>query len=231
MLTHPLTARRLPGSRFANDWPDERYADRELAGRQLAERLFAYRGGRALVLALPPGGIIVGYELARALRLPLDVLVGREFNTPPYPAIAAGAICEGGGLCLNRAVLRLPSVTPEVVWDEARRAREELVDLVERYRGDRPLPPLGRRPIILVDDGLGDGLLQLASIQSLRRAHARRCVVATPHATSAAARHVTHVADELVTLDAVGEEHDDQAIHWRYLLGDDEMALLLNSSF
>jgi putative phosphoribosyl transferase len=230
MLTHPLTARRLPGVRFADAWPDERYADRELAGRQLAERLFAYRGSRALVLALPPGGIIVGRELARTLRLPLDVLVGREFSTPPYPATPAGAICEGGGLCLNRAALRLPGVTPEVVWGEARRAREELVDLVERYRGDRPLPPLGRRPIILVDDGLGDGLLQLAAMQSLRHAHAHRCVVATPHATALAAKRVNRLADDLVALD-IFEEHNDQAFHWRYLLGDDEMALLLNSSF
>src|SRR5689334_5588861 len=90
---------------------DERYADRAAAARLLAEQLRAYRGELALVLALPPGGVVVGGALARVLRLPLDVLVARVFSAPIYPALVAGAISEGGGLCFNRAALRRPGVT------------------------------------------------------------------------------------------------------------------------
>jgi putative phosphoribosyl transferase len=209
-----------------DDWYDDCYADRVTAGRRLAERLSAYRGSRALVLALPPGGVLVAGELAHALRLPLDVLVAREFSAPHYPAIVAGALSEGGGLCLNRVALRLPKVTPDEMWIEARRMRAELAELVVRYRGDRPLPALGRRLVILVDDGLGDGLPQLAALQSLRQAHVRRCVVATPRATKAAQQCVARQCDDLIALEVI-EDGDAGAGAWRRLVGDDETPALL----
>jgi putative phosphoribosyl transferase len=81
---------------------DDRYADRAAVGRRLAELLLRYRGGRALVLALPPGGVAVAGELARALRLPFDVLVARELVVRPYPAVVAGALSEGGGCVSTR---------------------------------------------------------------------------------------------------------------------------------
>src|SRR5215207_4681553 len=131
---------------------DDRYADRAAAGRALAARLQSYRGGRAIVLALPPGGVAAGGELARALRLPLDVLIAREFVLQPYPAIIAAALSEGGGLCVNAALLRLPGVSFAGLWSEARRTRQEIETLIVTYRSGRPLPALGRRPLILVDD-------------------------------------------------------------------------------
>jgi hypothetical protein len=80
---------------------EDRYADRAATGRRLAELLFRYQGGRALVLALPPGGVAVAGELARVLRLPLEVLVARDLVVHPYPAVVVGALSEGGGLYLN----------------------------------------------------------------------------------------------------------------------------------
>src|SRR5262245_20878751 len=157
---------------------DERYADRSAAGRQLAQLLQPDRDSRALVLALPPGGAIVAGEVARALRLPLDVLVVREIAIRPYPGLVAGALSEGGGLCLNRALFRLPDASLNAFWREARRTAHEIRALVELYRHGRLLPALQRRSVILVDDGLGDGLVQLAALRALRRMHAARCVVA-----------------------------------------------------
>jgi len=207
---------------------DDRYADRAAAGRDLAALLQPYRGGRAIVLALPPGGVAAGGELARALRLPLDVLIAREFVIRPYPAIVAGALSEGGGLCMNAALLRLPGVSLTGLWSEARRARQEIETLIATYRRGRPLPSLGRRPVILVDDGLNTGLLQLAALAALRQYHPQRCIVATPFGTPAALGRVARMADELVTLTHGTGEHQDAITHWQQALGDDDAATLLH---
>jgi putative phosphoribosyl transferase len=206
---------------------DDRYADRAAAGRELATLLQPYRGGRAIVLALPPGGIAVAGALARALRLPLDVLVAREFVIQPYPSIVAGALSEGGGLCMNAALLRLPGVPISRLWDEACRTRREIEALITVYRTGRRLPSLGRRPVILVDDGLDNGLLQLAALAALRRYHPQRCIVATPYSTQSALGHITHMANELVTLPHATGERQDAIKHWQYALGDDDAAALL----
>jgi len=207
---------------------DDRYADRAAAGRALAALLQQYRGGRAIVLALPPGGIAAGGELARALRLPLDVLICREFVIRPYPAIVAGALSEGGGLCVNAAVLRLPGVSLTGIWSEARRAYRENKSLIAVYRNGRALPSLGRRPVILVDDGLSNGLLQLAALAALRRWHPQRCIVATPYGTPSALGHIARMADELVTLAHSTDKRVAAITHWRHPLGDDDAAALLH---
>src|SRR5262245_47028468 len=139
----PLTAARWGGLVVGG----ERVADRAAAGRLLAEQLHAYRGERALVLALPPGGVAVGGELARTLRLPLDVLVARVFSAPAYPTLVLGAFSEGGGLCFNRSALRLPEVALSLAWSAARHARHEVIALVAAYRGARRLPLLKGRSI------------------------------------------------------------------------------------
>lgn len=209
---------------------DDRDAERAAAGRRLAEHLQQYRGSRAIVLALPPGGVAVAGEVAQALRLPLDVLIARPFAVRPYPALVAGALSEGGGLCFNAAVLRLPGVSPRDLWREASRAQREIAVLIAAYRRGRPLTALARRPVILVDDGLDGGLLQLAALQALRRQHPHRCIVATPYSTSNAAQLVAQRADALVTLTTVANEAQDEVSPWRHTLSDDEAALLFERS-
>jgi putative phosphoribosyl transferase len=205
---------------------DARYADQAAAGRRLAEQLQQYRGSRAIVLALPPSGVAVAGEVARALRLPLDVLIARGFAVRPYPTLVAGALSEGGGLCFNAAVLRLPGVSLSTVWREASRAQREITAMVAAYRHGRPLPTLARRPVILVDDGLANGLIQLAALRALRHLHPQRCIVATLHGTTAALQIVARHADALVTLTTEANEALDAASRWCQALGDDEAALL-----
>jgi putative phosphoribosyl transferase len=224
MLTQPTTDSEISTSSLLD--VDERYADRSAAGRQLAQRLLPDRDSRALVLALPPGGVIVAGEVARALRLPLDVLVAREIAIRPYPALVAGALCEGGGLCLNRAVFRLPGATLNAFWREARRAAREIAALIELYRHGVSLPLLQRRSVILVDDGLGDGLVQLAAIRALRRMHAARCVVATPCATPEAIQRVARRADLVLALSGAAAGQQDGHRHWSHPLDDDAAAAL-----
>jgi predicted phosphoribosyltransferase len=187
----------------------EGYGDGVRVGRQLATRLLEYRGGHALLLALSQSSVVAAAEVARALRLQWDVLIARELFVPPYPTIPIGALCEGGGLCLNRAGLRLPSVTLDAIWRAAHTTLHDIAGQIEIYRGGRCLPALNRRPVILVDNGLGSGLMQLAALQALRRAHAQRCIVATPGGASGVADRVMRRADELVTLaTAAGEIHE-----------------------
>jgi putative phosphoribosyl transferase len=206
---------------------DDRYAAHAAAGRELAMLLQRYRGGRAIVLALPPGGVVIAGALARALRLPLDVLIAREFVIRPYPMIVAGALSEGGGLCVNAALLRLPRASLADIWREARGMRQEIEALVLAYRHGRTLPALGRRPVILVDDGLSTGLLQLAALVALRHAHAQRCIVATPSGTPTALGRIARLADEIVTPAFVTEKRQEALAHWRHDLGDDAAIALL----
>ena len=207
---------------------DDRYADRAVAGRHLAELLQRYRGSHAMVLALPSGGIAVAGELAHALRLPLDVLVARAFVVRQYPTLAAGALSEGGGLCFNAAVLRLPGVVPDALWREARSTWRELAPLVMRYRHGRALPPLLRRPVILVDDGLGDGLVQLAALAGLRHYHPQSVTLATPSATPAVMQVIARHVATIVALATIPDAHQEARSSWRHMLGDDAAAILLD---
>jgi putative phosphoribosyl transferase len=227
MLTQPISWNGVNHPLLVD--VDERYEDRIAAGRQLAQLLLPDRDSRALVLALPPGGVIVGGEVARALRLPLDVLVVREIAIRPYPALVAGGLSEGGGLCLNRAVLRLPDASLNAFWYEARRTAHEIAALVGLYRHGRSLPPLQRRSVILVDDGMGDGLVQLAALRALRRMHAARCVVATPFATPDAIQRVARRTDLVVALTGGDGDQTTHPRPWRHPLDDEVAAALVET--
>src|SRR5262249_10049482 len=228
MLTQPITWNGVDSPPLVD--VDERYEDRIAAGRELAQLLLPNRDSRAMVLALPPGGVIVAGEVARALRLSLDVLVVREIAIRPYPALVAGALSEGGGLCLNRAVFRLPGASLNAFWPEARRAAHEIRALVERYRQGRSLPPPQRRSVVLVDDGLGGGLVQLGAIRALRHMHAARCVVATPSAAPDAIQRVARRADLVLALSSQAAVQHDGHGQWRHPL-DDEVAAALAEAY
>ncbi|WP_448545363.1 phosphoribosyltransferase family protein [Roseiflexus sp.] len=206
---------------------DDRYEDRALAGRRLASMLRHFRGAHAIVLAIPPGGVAVAGELARSLRLGVEVVVTREFRVRAHPAIAAGAISESGGLCLNGAILRLPGVTPAIVWDVIRAEQAILPDLIQLYRQGRPLPLDIRRPIILVDDGLNSGLAQLAALQALRRYHPVACILATPRADPSILSIVRPWVDDAVTLDLHSSGTPHIVDGWQTPLSDDDAAVLL----
>jgi putative phosphoribosyl transferase len=208
---------------------EERYADRLAAGWQLAQLLLPTRDSRGLVLALSPGGVIVAGEVARALRLPLDVLVVREIVIRPYPALVAGALSEGGGLCLNRAVLRLPDATLSAFWREAQRTAHEIATLVGLYRQGRRLPALQRRTVIVVDDGLGVGLEQLAALAALRQRHVGQCIVATPYATAGALQRVARRAEQVVALSSSEAVEREGHGLWRHTLDDTVAAMLLST--
>ena len=123
-------------------------------------------------------------------------------------------------------MFRLPGATLNAFWREARRTAREIAALVALYRHNRSLPLLQRRCVILVDDGLGDGLIQLAAIRALRRMHAARCVVATPYATPDAIQRVARRADLVIALSSTAAGRQNGHGYWGHPLDDDVAAVL-----
>jgi predicted phosphoribosyltransferase len=178
-----------------------RFRDRRDAGRQLAERLREYRGRPdVLVLALPRGGVPVGFEVARALGAPLDVLVVRKLGLPGNEELAMGAIASGEVRVLNPDVVEQLRIPEPVIERVAAQEQLELERREELFRGGRAgIDPAGRT-VILVDDGLATGSTMKAAIQALRQRHPAEIVVAVPAAPAQTCREMGDLADRVVCL-------------------------------
>jgi predicted phosphoribosyltransferase len=175
------------------------YADRREAGTVLAAELGKYRGrSDVVVLALPRGGVPVGYEVARALDAPLDVFVVRKLGAPGHRELAMGAIASGGVRVLNRDVIGWYRISPAAI--EAT-AREELAELERRERayreGRKPLEVAGRT-VLLIDDGLATGSSMKAAVQAVCSRGPARIVVAVPVGASQTCSELRELADEVV---------------------------------
>jgi erythromycin esterase-like protein/predicted phosphoribosyltransferase len=176
-------------------------SDRAHAGRVLAERLRRYAGrDDVVVLALPRGGVPVAFEIAQALRVPLDVFLVRKLGVPGHEEMALGAIASGGVRVLNDALIESLGIPRE--WVEAIDAKEmrELARRERAYRGDLPPPDLTDRVVILVDDGLATGSTMVAAIRAVRQDQPERVVVAVPVAPPEVCAALEEEADEVLCL-------------------------------
>ncbi|MFD1537814.1 phosphoribosyltransferase [Nonomuraea guangzhouensis] len=192
------------------------FADRAQAGEMLAERL---RGARnPLVLALPRGGVAVAVPIVRGIGGRLDVLVTRKIGYPPTPELGVGAIAEGGEPVFDLLLLRRLGMTPASVAEVVAEERRELARRVKVYRGDRPLPDIAGREVIVVDDGLATGATARAALRAVRVARPGRLTLAVPVGARDTVEAMREEADEVVVLRmpadfrAVGQwyEHFDQ---------------------
>jgi predicted phosphoribosyltransferase len=177
----------------------QRFRNRTDAGRQLAEKLAAYahRPG-VLVLALPRGGVPVGFEVARKLGAPLDVFLVRKLGVPGYEELAMGAVATGGVRVLNDEIVRGLGISEHEIDAAAARELQELARRQRLYRGDRPLPDIAGRTIILVDDGLATGATMRAAIAAVRQQQPARIVVAVPTASPDTCEALKAEADDVV---------------------------------
>ncbi|HEY3065276.1 MAG TPA: phosphoribosyltransferase [Methylomirabilota bacterium] len=174
------------------------FHDRHDAGRRLAEKLRAYAGTSAMVLALPRGGVPVAAEVADRLGLPLDVFVVRKLGVPGYPELAMGALANGGVRVLNADVVQALGITPDLIETVARREATELARRERAYRGDQPSLDVDGRTVILVDDGLATGATMRAGIAALRARGAAHVVVAVPVGAPETCAALAADADEVV---------------------------------
>jgi putative phosphoribosyl transferase len=177
------------------------FRDRHDAGKRLAERLLHYREAKdTIVIALPRGGVVLGYDISLALRLPLDVLITRKLGTPSNPELAMGALAETGYLHMNTDVIREYHVTKADLDEETRRQKSEIHRRTQRYRGGRELPSLKGQTVILVDDGIATGATFYASLGALIKSETARLVAAVPVAPPRVVDELKTLVDEIVVL-------------------------------
>jgi predicted phosphoribosyltransferase len=192
------------------------FRDRRDAGRRLADKLGAYANRTdVIVLALPRGGAPVGFEVASALGVPLDVFIVRKLGLPGQEELAIGAIATGGVRVLDRDLIRVARVSDADVERVTVAEQAELERRERQYRGDRPFPDVRNKTVILVDDGLATGSSMRAGVQALRQEGAGRIVVAVPVAAPETCDAFREIADDIICAEtpepfrAVGLWYDD----------------------
>jgi putative phosphoribosyl transferase len=178
---------------------EARYRDRTEAGRELASKLLEYADrADVIVLALPRGGVPVAYEVAKALRAPLDVFVVRKLGVPGHEEYAMGAIATGGVRVLDERVMRAAGVTRAELEAVTAAEQRELERRERQFRGNRPPPDVAGRTAILVDDGLATGSTMRAAVEALREEGAARVIVAVPIAPPETCDAFRDIVDDIV---------------------------------
>ncbi|ALA59219.1 phosphoribosyltransferase [Nitrospira moscoviensis] len=178
---------------------DEVFRDRREAGVQVASLLAGYRGRRdVVVLGLPRGGVPVAFDIAKALAVPLDVMVVRKLGVPGYEELAMGAIATGGVRVLHEEVVRQAGITPDMLAAVSAREQQELARRERVFAGGRPEVEIRGRTVILVDDGLATGSTMRAAVAAARQRGAARVIVAVPVASAEACDELRAEADEVI---------------------------------
>lgn len=174
--------------------------DRTDAGKQLAKKLSQYRGQDAVVLALPRGGVVVGFEVARELSARLDIIAIRKIGHPFHPEYAIGAVDEHGARILNE--MEAANVDKDWLKQETEREVEEAKRRSNVYRGGKSAEKLEDKILILVDDGIATGLTMQLAVRSVKAQAPAKIVVAVPVASADSLRALKDEgADEVLVLE------------------------------
>jgi len=151
-----------------------------------------------IVLALPRGGVPVGFEIAQALHVPLDVIVVRKLGVPGQEELAMGAIATGGICILNKDVVQFLNIPDEVIDEITAQELQELERREHLYRGERPAYDVGGRTVILVDDGIATGATMHAAVAAIKQRQPTRIIIAVPTAAPSTCDEFAAEVDELV---------------------------------
>lgn len=190
------------------------FKNRVDAGKQLASALKPVSKD-AIVLAIPRGGMVVGFEVAKALGVQLDVVITRKIGAPDNPELAIGAVAEDGTAILDDGLVRMLQVSKGYISEEVEKQKMEIKRRLLRYRGDMPYPILEDREVIVVDDGVATGSTLKAAIMSIRKKRAKTIIVAVPVGPLNTVNELKRIVDNLVCLQtpepfyAIGEFYDD----------------------
>lgn len=178
------------------------FANRKSAGRQLATRLQHLRAEKPVVLALPRGGVPVGFEIAEELDAPLDLVLVRKIGVPWQPELAVGAVVDGADpqVIINDTLAAELGIHENYITSETARQLNEIERRRKVYLGDRPPVPLAGRTIIVVDDGIATGSTVRTALRAIGNAGAGKVVLAVPVAPNDALEELTDEVDEVICL-------------------------------
>lgn len=181
------------------------FKDQVSAGELLAEELQEYKGKKAIILAIPRGGVATGAGVVKKLGLPLEVIVTRKIGAPDNPELAIGAVGETkGSLWLNGKLVKELGVSQDYLDSEIKIQKLEIKRRERIYReGKKPLD-LKNKMVILVDDGLATGATMMAAVREVRNMEAGKVVVAVPVAPPDTVERLKREADEVVSLETPG---------------------------
>jgi putative phosphoribosyl transferase len=191
------------------------FADRIDAGKRLASGLANFAGKNAIVLAIPRGGVVVGYEIAKALNSPLDVIIPRKIGAPGNPELAIGAMTEDGTIILDDALIRYMGVPVDYIKEESELQKREIERRLRFYRQNEPYPNLRGHDVIIVDDGIATGSTMKAALASVKSRGAKTVTVAVPVAPPSTIKELKKQADRVVCLytpeyfQAIGQFYTD----------------------
>lgn len=177
------------------------FKDRSDAGRQLAEKLKDYKGKKkTVVIALPRGGVVLGYEIAKVLNLPLDIVVPRKIGHPHNPEYAIGAITESGEGIFNKQEKK--QVDPQWLKSAIAKEKKEARRRLKMYRsGKNPVDLYGKQ-VLIIDDGIATGLTMRAAVKSVKIKNPDKIIVAVPVAARDSLEKIKKEVDEVICLDA-----------------------------
>ena len=191
------------------------FTDRVEAGKRLALSLKDFSGKKGVVLAIPRGGVVVGSVIAKALHLPLDVIIPRKLGAPDNPELAIGAVAEDGTAILDAKLIKYLGVSREYIKEETERQKNEIERRLKLYRQDTSYPDLEGLDVIVVDDGIATGSTMKAALASVKNRGAASVTVAVPVGPPSTIQELNEMADRVVCLympeffQAIGEFYDD----------------------
>jgi len=178
------------------------FKDRHEAGKLLAKELKKYKNNKhAIILAIPRGGLEIGYELAKELSLPLDILITKKIGYPGNPEYAIGAVGHGNEYIMNEDEILRSNIPESYIKSEVKRLSKEVEERYERYRGRKNLPVLKDKIVIVTDDGIATGYTMMLSLQIIKKQEPKKIIAAIPVGPLEGIDNLNQVADEVVCLE------------------------------
>ena len=175
------------------------FEDRLEAGKLLAEKLKKYKNKEAIVLAIPRGGLEVGFQISKKLNIPLDIVITKKIGAPQNEELAIGAV-GSKSIHLNEDVILSLGISDEYIEKETQKLKKQIEERYKKYREDKPFSDLKNKIVIITDDGIATGATIIAAAKDVREQKPKKIVIASPVCSPEILPQIEKVADEVFVL-------------------------------